>query len=96
MFFADIGYLALQCGAWLTWACLAFASVIRSCSFTFASHPILFIYFCKSHPYTFKFFVKTFLVYFSYCTAGGLFFKLQRQGLKVGWLFEGVSKKGPQ
>ena len=30
-----------------------------------SSHPILFLYFCKSHPYTFKvFFVKTFLVYF--------------------------------
>ena len=31
-----LGYLALQCGAWLTWACLTFASVIPSCSFTFA------------------------------------------------------------
>ena len=56
---ADVGYLALQRGAWLTWACLTFARVIPSCSFTFA----------RVIPTLFKFFVKTFLVYFYYCSA---------------------------
>ena len=52
---ADVGYLALQYGAWLTWACLTLqlSSHLVPLLFNCKSHPILFLYFCKSHPYTF-------------------------------------------
>ena len=50
-------YLALQCGAWLTWACLTFASVIPSCSFTFARVILsCFFTFARVIPTLLKFF----------------------------------------
>ena len=51
---ADVGYLALQYGAWLTWACL---------TLQLSSHlvPLLLQ---ESSLHFLSFFVKTFLVYF--------------------------------
>ena len=59
---ADVGYMALQYGAWLTWACL---TLQLSSHYFCKSLPILFLYFCKSHAslHFLSFFVKTFLVY---------------------------------
>ena len=50
---ADVGYLALQYGAWLTWACL---------TLQLSSHlvPLLLQ---ESSLHFLSFFVKTFLVY---------------------------------
>ena len=52
---ADVGYLALQYGAWLTWACL---------TLQLSSHlvPLLLQ---ESSLHFLSFFVKTFLVYFN-------------------------------
>ena len=53
---ADVGYLALQYGAWLTWACLTLQLL--------SSHlvPLLLQ---ESSLHFLSFFVKTFLVYLS-------------------------------
>ena len=53
-------YLALQCGAWLTWACLTVASVIPSCSARVI--PSCSFTFARVIPTLLSFFVKTFLV----------------------------------
>ena len=55
---ADVGYLALQYGAWLTWACL---------TLQLSSHlvPLLLQ---ESSLHFLSFFVKTFLVYFTCST----------------------------
>ena len=63
---ADVGYLALQYGAWLTWVCL---------TLQLSSHlvPLLLQ---ESSLHFLSFFVKTFLVYFYICT---IIFKFQFQ-----------------
>ena len=56
---ADVGYLALRYGAWLTWACLT----LQLSSHLIPSHlvPLLLQ---ESSLHFLSFFVKTFLVYF--------------------------------
>ena len=50
---ADVGYLALQYGAWLTWACLTLqmSSHLVPLLLQESSH-LVSVYFCKCHPYT--------------------------------------------
>ena len=62
---ADVGYLALQYGAWLTWACLTLqlSSHLVPLLLQESSHlvPLLLQ---ESSLHFLSFFVKTFLVYF--------------------------------
>ena len=64
---ADVGYLALQYGAWLTWACLTLqlSSHLVPLLLQESSHlvPLLLQ---ESSLHFLSFFVKTFLVYFNY------------------------------
>ena len=64
---ADVGYLALQYGAWLTWACLTLqlSSHLVPLLLQESSHlvPLLLQ---ESSLHFLSFFVKTFLVYFTY------------------------------
>ena len=63
---ADVGYLALQYGAWLTWACLTLqlSSHLVPLLLQESSHlvPLLLQ---ESSLHFLSFFVKTFLVYFN-------------------------------
>ena len=54
---ADVGYLALQYGAWLTWACL---------TLQLSSHLVPLLLQESSLHHFLSFFVKTFLVYFTF------------------------------
>ena len=64
---ADVGYLALQYGAWLTWACLTLqlSSHLVPLLLQESSHlvPLLLQ---ESSLHFLSFFVKTFLVYFNF------------------------------
>ena len=77
---ADVGYLALQYGAWLTWACLTLqlSSHLVPLLLQESSHlvPLLLqesshlvpLLLQESSLHFLSFFVKTFLVYFTICS----------------------------
>ena len=66
---ADVGYLALQYGAWLTWACLTLQ--LSSPLLLQESSHLVPLLLQESSLHFLSFFVKTFLVYlYNYRTRG--------------------------